>query len=300
MRKLWQWYGASPVQLLGLLAAFAVAGYAALQLVPADPIGVALWFAGGVVLHDLVLLPIYSLANLSVAKVAPSRSWLNHVRVPFVLSALLFVVFFPSILGLPGALSSTLGREPQPILLHWLLITGALFGGSAVLLAVRLRSPLRDQQVLKEKGGTGLDGEPPAVLGGGEQRAAGEQPGRERQPDPFDLGLAHPGQARHDDAGQRGENGDDDAAPDAGAAKTGGDGRSGGQRERAEVGPDPVAVRPESADALVVADDELFVPLPPGEPADGHGENDSGRTGAGEERGPEAPAGDEHGQGRDG
>jgi hypothetical protein len=158
MKKLWEWYGASPLQLLGLLAAFAVAGFAALQLLPADPIGVAVWFAGAIVLHDLVLLPTYSLADRTAARLLPSRIWLNHLRVPFVLSGVLFLAFFPSILGLAPDLPSTLGREPQPILLHWLLITAVLFVGSAAILALRLRSPQRDHEVLEEESGARLDG----------------------------------------------------------------------------------------------------------------------------------------------
>ena len=34
MRKLLRWYGANPVHLLALLASFALAGYAAVQLPP--------------------------------------------------------------------------------------------------------------------------------------------------------------------------------------------------------------------------------------------------------------------------
>lgn len=150
MRSPREWYGANPLHLLGLLASFALAGYAALRLLSADFLGVAVWFAGGVVLHDLVLLPLYSLVDRAVARALPDRVWLAYVRVPLVLSGLMFLVFFPSILGLAGDLESTIGHAPAPFLLNWLLVSAALFAGSGVLLALRLRraSPPGEEQVL--------------------------------------------------------------------------------------------------------------------------------------------------------
>lgn len=167
MRRFSSWYGANPLHLLALLASFALAGYAALRLVPINPLKVAAWFVGGIVLHDLVLLPLYTLADRSAAAVLrhdplrlPGRTWLNHLRVPVVLSAMLFLAFFPLILKLPGSLRNVLGHEQPSFLLHWLLISAILFAGSAVILAVRIgrRSPVRGQQVLNEESGTGLDG----------------------------------------------------------------------------------------------------------------------------------------------
>ena len=66
MRRVTRWYGANPLHLLALLACFGLAGYAAAQLVPSRPAGVAVWFAGAVVGHDLVLMPLYSIADRSV------------------------------------------------------------------------------------------------------------------------------------------------------------------------------------------------------------------------------------------
>ena len=150
MTKLRDWYGANPLHLLGLLASFALAGYAALRLLPVDFLGVAVWFAGGVVLHDLVLLPLYSLVDRSVARVLPDRVRLNYIRVPLVLSGLMFLVFFPTILGLAGDLESTIGHAPAPFLLNWLLVSAVLFACSGALLVLRLRrmSPPGEEQVL--------------------------------------------------------------------------------------------------------------------------------------------------------
>ena len=65
MRRLLRWYGANPLHLLALLACFALAGYAAARLVSSRPLGVAVWFLGAVVGHDLLLMPLYSLADRS-------------------------------------------------------------------------------------------------------------------------------------------------------------------------------------------------------------------------------------------
>jgi hypothetical protein len=63
MSRVAQIYGAHPLHLASLLLSFAVAGYAALQLFAADLIGVAVWFLGAAILHDLVVLPGYVLVD---------------------------------------------------------------------------------------------------------------------------------------------------------------------------------------------------------------------------------------------
>jgi hypothetical protein len=47
-----------PRCLLALLGCFALAGYAAAQLVPSRPLAGAVWFLGAVVGHDLLLMPL--------------------------------------------------------------------------------------------------------------------------------------------------------------------------------------------------------------------------------------------------
>ncbi|MGW5362828.1 hypothetical protein [Actinopolymorpha pittospori] len=143
-----RWYGAGPLHLLALLGSFALAGYAAMRFVPANPLGVAAWFVGAIVGHDLLLLPLYSLLDRGARAVLrhrpaptgplPTGPWINHLRVPAVLSALLFLVFAPLILRLPSGFEQITGRPVTPYLTHWLLITGALFVGSAVILAWRV------------------------------------------------------------------------------------------------------------------------------------------------------------------
>ena len=70
-----RWYGAEPLHLLALLAAFALAGYAVRGVVEAGQWrGFALWFAVAIVGHDLLLFPLYSLADLSLRRLLPGRS----------------------------------------------------------------------------------------------------------------------------------------------------------------------------------------------------------------------------------
>ncbi|MEU6199737.1 hypothetical protein [Streptomyces sp. NPDC047061] len=133
----------SPFQILLLACSFALAGYAGVRLLSGDWLGVALWVAGAALLHDLVLLPLYALADRAVVRglgAAGRREWAMYVRVPAALSALLLLVWFPLISGaVAGHYRSATGQSADGFLARWLLITAVLFGGSALLLARRLR-----------------------------------------------------------------------------------------------------------------------------------------------------------------
>ncbi|HEX3959864.1 MAG TPA: hypothetical protein VHZ03_25055 [Trebonia sp.] len=147
MRRLLRWYGANPLHLLALAGCFALAGYAADRLVPSNPLGVGIWFLGAVVGHDLVLMPLYSLADWPAAAVFRRHAvrlpavvpWINYLRVPAVLSALLLLVWFPLILRLHTRYQASTTLSPEPFLWHWLGVTGALFLLSAVAFALRVR-----------------------------------------------------------------------------------------------------------------------------------------------------------------
>ena len=141
-----RWYGANPLHLLTLVASFALAGYAATRLLVDDPWGVALWFIGAAVVHDLVLFPLYAIADRSVQGIVrrrplptPFRPWVNYLRAPALLSGLLFLVWSPLILRLPDDYESITALPISPYLGHWLLVTGTLFAISAIALAVQLR-----------------------------------------------------------------------------------------------------------------------------------------------------------------
>jgi hypothetical protein len=75
-----RWYGANPLHLLALLAAFALAGYAVHAVLAAGQwTGFAAWFAVAIIGHDLLLFPLYSLADLSLRHLLPGGS---HGRLP--------------------------------------------------------------------------------------------------------------------------------------------------------------------------------------------------------------------------
>lgn len=156
-----RWYGASVFHLLLVAGSFALAGYAGVRLLGGDAVGVVVWFVGGALLHDLVLVPGYTLLDRGWQAVAArlARAFrggrggglaggagqgdrvpvriINHVRVPAVLSALLFAVYFPLILGPSDAYLSKSGLPGQPFAGRWLLVCAVLFAASAVVGAVR-------------------------------------------------------------------------------------------------------------------------------------------------------------------
>ncbi|WP_239072125.1 hypothetical protein [Streptomyces bauhiniae] len=130
----------SPLQLLLLVCSFALVAYAGVRLLKDDWLGVVLWFVGAALLHDLVLVPLYSALDRALRAGTAAR-WTLYVRVPAVLSGLALLVWCPLILGLSaGTYRSATGLDADVFLLRWLLITAALFGGSALLLVLRLRS----------------------------------------------------------------------------------------------------------------------------------------------------------------
>lgn len=129
----------SPLQLLLLVCSFALVAYAGVRLLSGDWLGVALWFVGAALLHDLVLLPLYSMLDRALGAGA-AAGWMLYVRVPAVLSGLALLVWSPLILGLSAdRYRSATGLDPDVFLPRWLLITAVLFGGSALLLVLRLR-----------------------------------------------------------------------------------------------------------------------------------------------------------------
>ncbi len=152
------WYGASPLHLLALLAAFALSGYALRAVVAAHQWwGFAIWFIVAIIGHDLLLFPLYSLADLSMRLLLPGWAVragdspvnpagrplvpvINYIRVPAGFALLILLVWFPLILGLSAATyqrASGLGTDSY--LWRWLAVTGVMFALSAASYAIAWR-----------------------------------------------------------------------------------------------------------------------------------------------------------------
>ncbi|MFD4407662.1 hypothetical protein ACFWPH_33335 [Nocardia sp. NPDC058499] len=152
-----RFYGAHPLHLLASLACFALVGYVIALIGPKalwNPDvwwqSILVWFLGAIIAHDLLLFPLYALADRSLSAglraVGGRRSTrrpevpaLNYIRVPFLGSGLLLLLFFPGIIqqGQATYLAAT-GQTQQPYFGRWLLLTAVLFGLSAVVYATRL------------------------------------------------------------------------------------------------------------------------------------------------------------------
>jgi Kef-type K+ transport system membrane component KefB len=100
-------------------------------------VGVATWLVVAVVVHDLVVLPLYSGADRLVRGN-------NYVRVPGALSLLMLVVFWGTIGGRgEGAYRGVSGRSYEGYATRWLFVTAGLFAVSGVLYLLRRRSGAR-------------------------------------------------------------------------------------------------------------------------------------------------------------
>jgi hypothetical protein len=146
-RRFPRWYGAGPLHLLTMLGCFALAGYATAELLPNNAVGIPIWFVGAVIGHDVILMPMYTVADRSVMAVfrhrrpqLPAVPWINYLRIPAALSGMLLLIWFPLIFRLPRRFTATTTLSLDPFLWHWLAVTGALFLLSATALAVRLRA----------------------------------------------------------------------------------------------------------------------------------------------------------------
>jgi hypothetical protein len=132
-------YGAPVWHLAGHALAFAAIAYALSRLLAPSvgrPLAILAWLVGGAVLHDLVFLPLYSLADRGVRLV--SGRAVNYVRVPALISGVLLLVYFPLILSkAPAAYERNTGRPPPDYLARWLAITAGLFAASGAVWAVR-------------------------------------------------------------------------------------------------------------------------------------------------------------------
>lgn len=140
-------YGEGPLHLLAAVASFAIVAYAFVEIVgrPA-PLSFVIWFGGAIIAHDLIAFPLYSLFGLLAGRAAGERTGaaVNYVRVPALLSAFAFIVWFPFILGLSSeSYEAASGLSTDPFLERWLLLTAVLFIGSGLAYALALRRRAR-------------------------------------------------------------------------------------------------------------------------------------------------------------
>ena len=157
MRRFARFYGAHPLHLLTMMCCFAlwlavivVAGPQTFINTQVWWQSIAVWFVGAAVLHDMLLFPLYALADLSLRTglramrgvSIPKRTVVpivNYVRLPVLGSGLTFLMFFPGIIK-QGAFfyHNATGMTQDPFLHRWLLLVAAMFGTSAMAYALRL------------------------------------------------------------------------------------------------------------------------------------------------------------------
>ena len=132
-------YGASPLHLIGHLLALAIAVYAVGKVLHprySRGLNYLVWLLAGAVLHDFVLAPALALADRLV-RALPRRA-VNHIRFPAVISGAMLLVYWPLILvRADGNYVRATGRHVEGFATRWLIITAALFAGSAGVYAAR-------------------------------------------------------------------------------------------------------------------------------------------------------------------
>lgn len=150
-------YGSHPLHLLTMVSGFALLGYIVATFRPAtlwNPgtwwQSIAVWFAAAVIGHDLLLFPLYALADRVVSTRAKKRRGnpkvlaRNYIRVPALGAGLTLLIFLPGIIEQGGGTyRAATGQTQQPFLGRWLLLTAAMFAVSAVIYAARLAAARR-------------------------------------------------------------------------------------------------------------------------------------------------------------
>ncbi len=127
-------YGASPAHLLATVASVAIAAAAVVGWTqrPQDLKNVLIWFVAAILVHDIVLLPVYSVADRLTLGRLPARV-ATHVRVPALISALVLAAVFPTVFGFGAHTEyAASGIAEHGYLARWLLLTGCLFALSGL------------------------------------------------------------------------------------------------------------------------------------------------------------------------
>jgi hypothetical protein len=142
------------------------------------------WFAVAVIGHDLILFPLYTLADRLLPrqrgphKDRPTSPQLsgrvpltNYVRMPTLAAGLLLMLFLPGIInqGAPTYQAAT-GLTQAPYLSRWLLLTATFYLVSAICYAVKT--------LLVQRRTAGSAAAPPVVLTPPARPAAEADPGQ--------------------------------------------------------------------------------------------------------------------------
>ena len=151
-------YGAGAAHLALNVVMLAVTAYALVRVFDElpNPLRFFVWLGGAIVVHDLLLLPLYVLLGLLVIRATratdPSNrlrvAALNHLRVPLFFSGLTLLVWLPLVLGKgERSFMSVSGLSNDVYLERWLLLSAALFLGSAIVFSLRFRRLRRASSV---------------------------------------------------------------------------------------------------------------------------------------------------------
>lgn len=134
MRRL---YGSSPLHLIGNVLCLALAGYAIVQIFGISSAGnVFVWLIGAILLHDVVLWPLYAGADTVGQRLLGGA--VNYVRIPLGLSLVLALAFFATVSNQGASTyARASGVQYEGYVLRWLLVSAALFVVSAVVYLLR-------------------------------------------------------------------------------------------------------------------------------------------------------------------
>lgn len=145
-------YGASAVHLIVVIASFALAVYT-ISVVGLESLfnprvwwqSIAVWFAVAIIGHDLILFPLYSLADRilglgrprlggrSAEKRSDRTPLTNYIRMPTMASGLLLLLFLPGIIEQgAGSYQAATGLTQAPFLGRWLVLTAVFYVASAL------------------------------------------------------------------------------------------------------------------------------------------------------------------------
>ncbi|MGB3771969.1 MAG: hypothetical protein WBA00_12580 [Rhodococcus sp. (in: high G+C Gram-positive bacteria)] len=131
-------YGAGPLHLVMVVFCLALALWVVMTLGPAlwnTSVwwqSIALWFVGAALLHDLVLFPLYAVADRGVRRI--TGRWVNAFRIPSLGAALSLALFFPGILSQGSTdYQAATGLTQEPFAMRWLILAVSLYAASAVV-----------------------------------------------------------------------------------------------------------------------------------------------------------------------